>query len=411
MSGISGTNPQVDLRALLGDFTEIKQEARQSVENALVMLGTVIAGNSLNSDNLQELPPPSFSMLGGIAELSLRIGLIQDALDQLMQEVSKLGIGQRLNQADRANQEQLARIDEQVAEATEAAAKSKEAEEKGNLFQMIGDWVNVAITAISLAITVAGAVLGGIVTGGAATVALAVAIVALSITLAAQITLAADSTDAHRNGGEGFLGDARGALETTAMVAGIVAAVASVATGLIAISRGFSAAAGAAAKELGEEATQAAVKAATKEGVKQALKESGKEALHLGGKEVLMEAAPKAAYTAFREVAAETLKTLEKQATIVTITQLVNAGINAAGTVEKNKILKEAEEHLQAAKDAEAEAKAFEAVVKMLQKVISQMQEELESMIDAALQSLDAVFGIIDDTQTSQKKIMQSSGA
>jgi transcription termination factor NusB len=110
-------------------------------------------------------------------------------------------------------------------------------------------------------------------------------------------------------------------------------------------------------------------------------------------------------------VAAETLKTLATQAKIVTITQLANAGINAAGTVEKNKILEEAEEHLQAAKDAEAEAKAFEAVVKMLQKVISQMQEELESMIDAALQSLDAVFGIIDDTQTSQKKIMQSSGA
>ena len=135
MSGISGTNPQVDLRALLGDFTEIKQEARQSVENALVMLGTVIAGNSLNRDNLQELPPPSFSMLGGIAELSLRIGLIQDALDQLMQEVSKLGISQRLNQADRANQEQIARIAEQVAEAKEAAAKSKEAEEKGNFIE------------------------------------------------------------------------------------------------------------------------------------------------------------------------------------------------------------------------------------------------------------------------------------
>jgi hypothetical protein len=406
MSGISGTNPQVDLRALLGDFTEIKQEARQSVENALVMLGTVIAGNSLNRDNLQELPPPSFSMLGGIAALSLRIGLIQDALDQLMQEVSKVGIGQRLNQADRANQEQLARIDEQVAEAKEAAAKSKEAEEKGNLFQMIGDWVNVAITAISLAITVVGAVLGGIVTGGAATVALAVAIVALSITLAAQITLAIDSTVAYQNGGEGFLGDARGALETTAMVAGIVAAVASVATGLIAIARGFSAATAAAAKELGEEATQAAVKAATKEGVKQALKESGKEA----AKEI-MEAAPQAAYTAFREVAAETLKTLATQAKIVTITQLANAGINAAGTVEKNKILREAEKHEEAAAEAEAEAKAFEAVVKMLQKVISQMQEELESMIDAALQSLDAVFGIIDDTQTSQKKIMQSSGA
>jgi hypothetical protein len=406
MSGISGTNPQVDLRALLGDFTEIKQEARQSVENALVMLGTVIAGNSLNRDNLQKLPPPSFSMLGGIAELSLRIGLIQDALDQLMQEVSKVGIGQRLNQADRANQEQLARIDEQVAEAKEAAAKSKEAEEKGNLFQMIGDWVNVAITAISLAITVVGAVLGGIVTGGAATVALAVAIVALSITLAAQITLAIDSTVAYKNGGEGFLGDARGALETTAMVAGIVAAVASVATGLIAIARGFSAAAGAAAKELGEEATQAAVKAATREGVKQALKESGKEA----AKEI-MEAAPQAAYTAFKEVAAKTLGTLTKQASVNGIAQLANYGINAAGTVEKNKILIEAEKHKDAAAEAEAEAKAFEAVVKMLQKVISQMQEELESMIDAALQSLDAVFGIIDDTQTSQKKIMQSSGA
>lgn len=406
MSGISGTNPQVDLRALLGDFTEIKQEARQSVENALVMLGTVIAGNSLNRDNLQELPPPSFSMLGGIAALSLRIGLIQDALDQLMQEVSKVGIGQRLNQADRANQEQLARIDEQVAEAKEAAAKSKEAEEKGNLFQMIGDWVNVAITAISLAITVVGAVLGGIVTGGAATVALAVAIVALSITLAAQITLAIDSTVAYKNGGEGFLGDARGALETTAMVAGIVAAVASVATGLIAIARGFSAATAAAAKELGEEATQAAVKAATREGVKEALKESGKEA----AKEI-MDAAPQAAYTAFKEVAAKTLGTLTKQASVNGIAQLANYGINAAGTVEKNKILKEAKKHEDAAAEAEAEAKAFEAVVKMLQKVISQMQEELESMIDAALQSLDAVFGIIDDTQTSQKKIMQSSGA
>lgn len=410
MSGISGTNPQVDLRALLGDFTEIKQEARQSVENALVMLGTVIAGNSLNRDNLQELPPPSFSMLGGIAALSLRIGLIQDALDQLMQEVSKVGIGQRLNQADRANQEQIAKIEEQVAEAKEAAAKSKEAEEKGNLFQMIGDWVNVAITAISLAITVVGAVLGGIVTGGAATVALAVAIVALSITLAAQITLAIDSTVAHKNGGEGFLGDARGALETTAMVAGIVAAVASVATGLIAIARGFSAATAAAAKELGEEATQAAVKAATREGVKQALTESGTEAAKKAAKET-MEAAPQAAYTAFKEVAAKTLGTLKNKGMVDGIAELAKHGINAAGTVEKNKILKEAKKHEDAAAEAEAEAKAFEAVVKMLQKVISQMQEELESMIDAALQSLDAVFGIIDDTQTSQKKIMQSSGA
>ena len=73
--------------------------------------------------------------------------------------------------------------------------------------------------------------------------------------------------------------------------------------------------------------------------------------------------------------------------------------------------LEAAEGHKKAAADAEAEAKALEAVVKMLQKVIAQMQEELEAMIDAALQSLDVIFGVIDDTQTSQTKIMQSSGA
>ena len=402
MSGISSTTTQFDPQALLGDFTEIRREASKSVESALVMLGTVIAGNSLNAENVQELPRPSSSMLGGIAELTLRMGLIQDALDQLMQEVSKLGIDQRLNQANRANQDQLAKIDEQVTEMKAAAAKAKEADEKGNLFTMIGDWVNVAITAISLAITVVAAVGGSIFTGGLAGVALGVAIAALSVTLAAQITLAIDSTVAYENGGKGFLGDARGALETTAMVAGIVASVASVATGLFSIARGLSAATMAAGKELGEEATKEAIKAATKEGVKQALKEGSEEGLG---------AAAKAAFTAYKAMTVETLKVISNQAALVGVQQVALAGINAGGTFAQNDILEAAEGHKKAAADAEAEAKALEAVVKMLQKVIAQMQEELEAMIDAALQSLDVIFGGIDDTQTSQTKIMQSSGA
>lgn len=402
MSGISSTTTQFDPQALLGDFTEIRREASKSVESALVMLGTVIAGNSLNAKGAQELPRPSSSMLGGIAELSLRMGLIQDALDQLMQEVSKVGISQRLNQANRANQEQLAKIDEQVTEMKAAAAKAKEADEKGNLFTMIGDWVNVAITAISLAITVVAAVGGSIFTGGLAGVALGVAIAALSVTLAAQITLAIDSTVAYENGGKGFLGDARGALETTAMVAGIVASVASVATGLFSIARGLSAATMAAGKELGEEATKEAIKAATKEGVKQALKEGSEEGLG---------AAAKAAFTAYKAMTVETLKVISNQAALVGVQQVALAGINAGGTFAQNDILEAAEGHKKAAADAEAEAKALEAVVKMLQKVIAQMQEELEAMIDAALQSLDVIFGVIDDTQTSQTKIMQSSGA
>ena len=402
MSGISSTTTQFDPQALLGDFTEIRREASKSVESALVMLGTVIAGNSLNAKGAQELPRPSSSMLGGIAELSLRMGLIQDALDQLMQEVSKLGIDQRLKQANRVNQEQLVKIEEQVAEMEAAAAKAKEADEKGNLFTMIGDWVNVAITAISLAITVVAAVGGSIFTGGLAGVALGVAIVALSVTLAAQITLAIDSTVAYENGGKGFLGDARGALETTAMVAGIVASVASVATGLFSIARGLSAATMAAGKELGEEATKEAIKAATKEGVKQALKEGSEEGLG---------AAAKAAFTAYKAVTVETLEVIGRQAQLVVVQKLAVAGINAGGTFAKNDILEAAAEHTKAAADAEAEAKALEATVKMLQRVIAQMQEELEAMIDAALQSLDVIFGIGDDAKTSQTKIMQSSGA
>jgi len=402
MSGISSTTTQFDPQAFLGDFNEIRREASKSVESALVMLGTVIAGNSLNAKGAQELPQPSSSMLGGIAELSLRMGLIQDALDQLMQEVSKLGIEQRLNQANRANQEQLTKIDEQVTEMKAAAAKAKEADEKGNLFTMIGDWVNVAITAISLAITVVAAVGGSIFTGGLAGVALGVAIAALSVTLAAQITLAIDSTVAYENGGKGFLGDARGALETTAMVAGIVASVASVATGLFSIARGVSAATMAAGKELGEEATKEAIKAATKEGVKQALKEGSEEGLG---------AAAKAAFTAYKAMTVETLKVISNQAALVGVQQVALAGINAGGTFAQNDILEAAEVHKKAAADAEAEAKALEATVKMLQRVIAQMQEELEAMIDAALQSLDVIFGIGDDAQTSQTKIMQSSGA
>lgn len=406
MSGIdtSGNNLQIDPQALLGDTSEIKQEAKKSIEQALQMLGTVIAGNSLEAEEgVQELPPPSSSLLGGVTDLTLKIGLIQDALDQLMQEVSKLGIEQRMNQADQANQQQLEKIEEQAAEMQEAAAKAKEAEEKGNLFQMIGDWVNVAITAIAIAVTAVTAVVAGALTGGVAAVALGVAIAAMSVCLAAQITLAVDSTVAYHNDGQGFMSDdVRGAMETTAMVAGIIGSVASLVSGFAAIAKGVSAALSAAAKELGEEATKAAIQQAAKEGVKAGIKNAADEG---------MSAAAQAAKQAYQEAAGATMKTITNLAKTQFVGQLASQAVETGGTIATNEIKQDALAHERNAAEAEAAAKELQAVITMLKKMIEQLQEELEAMMDSAAQSLEVIFGMCDDSQTSMQKIHQSMQA
>jgi hypothetical protein len=157
------TSGNVGTQALHKELSEIKQLASQSIEKALTLFGTVNSGGTkVNENGSLTLVPPK-SILTSVGDLTLRIALMQDALDQLMQEVSKNEIQQRLNDLNRENQEHLAKIKEQMKEVEKSAQKAREAAQKTNIFKAIANFfkalvdfivgVFTAIAAIGYALT------------------------------------------------------------------------------------------------------------------------------------------------------------------------------------------------------------------------------------------------------------------
>lgn len=108
--------PSFDATRFHTDLDKIRQEASGSIIKALTMLGTLSTTGALPGDkNATALEPPK-GLLMNAADLTLRIGLLQDALNELMQQVSKTEITGRLNDLNRENAEQVDKMKKQMEE-------------------------------------------------------------------------------------------------------------------------------------------------------------------------------------------------------------------------------------------------------------------------------------------------------
>ncbi len=227
-SGLSGT------QALHTELTEIKQEAAKSIEKALTLFGTVNAGGApVNANGSPSLTAPK-SIVTNVSDLTLRIALMQDALDQLMQEVSKNEIKQRLNELNRENQEHLAKVKEQLKEAEKSAQKAREAAQKTNIFKAIANFFKALVDFI-VGVFTAVAAIGYALTGNVVAAAgLFVASAALFASSAVNLIMAVDSMVAAAKGSDsGFLNEkALKGMQKTVEILGYVAMAAGMLGGL-----------------------------------------------------------------------------------------------------------------------------------------------------------------------------------
>src|SRR5690606_5292039 len=170
----------LNLQQTLGDFAEIKENALTSLQKSFRVLAKMPAAvassdAAARTDGLPNLDAPTVSR--SVNDLTLRIGLLQDALNQLMAQVSKTEIRQRMSELQKENQRQLEKFEQQMAKAAEAAEKAKEAQKKGNIFEAVGNWIQAAVAVVSAVVTMVSAV-GQILTNPVGAAGLIIASVA-----------------------------------------------------------------------------------------------------------------------------------------------------------------------------------------------------------------------------------------
>lgn len=276
--------PFVSNDSLLSDVGDIRQNGAQAIQAGITELGK-IAGNGIAKFSaimgLPSLAAPKIN--SSSADIALRIGLLQDALNQLMTEVSKLGLTQKMNEANAKNMEELEKITESIRKNAEAAEKAKEAEKKGNVIDAISNWVQAAVSIVSAVINIVSAIaqaaaavvtLGGYGYGLVAAGALITSAVALGVVAGGQIALAIDST-MKACGGAGCLTDSQRAdcakvIEVAgyiAMAAGMIGLVGGIASSL---SNAAGQVGGALGKESAKQGVGAMAKAAAKEAAQSA---------------------------------------------------------------------------------------------------------------------------------------------
>ncbi len=388
-------NPEV----LLGDLQDVRAAAAESLKESFKLLATALSGknSAAEANGLQELEAP-VNISRNVNDMTLRIGLLQDALNQLMQQVSRTEIKMRMNELQKENQKELQRFEEQMAKAAEAAEKAQESQKKGNIFEAVSNWIQAAISVVSAVFTLISAV-GQILTNPVGAAGLIVAGVALIGVAAVQITLAIDAT-MRAAGQEGFLSETqKEQMQLAAQIMGYIAIAGSM-IGLVG-------------------------------GIVVALGQAGKAAGALAGKEIGRLAATKLVATGMKEAATKTtnmtiarvakyafeeaMKPLTKLGLQMALVQIAGQSANAinkgVSAHEIAKLDKEASDLLAEADLAEAAAKAIAAQIAKLRALIEQMQEQLEDMVEQGQQTLSIIFGAIDESASSMTRIHQSSSA
>ncbi|PTY07816.1 hypothetical protein DB347_06215 [Opitutaceae bacterium EW11] len=389
----------LDPQALLGDVKDAKSEAIKALQKSFHLLGSVSTSEAAKTSDivkdsgLTELEKPTTSK--DINDITLRIGLLQDALNQLMEKVSRSEIKQRMNQMQNENKQQLEKFKEQMEKAAEAAEKNKEAQKKGNVFEAISNWIQAVVSIVSAVFTFVAAV-GEIFTNPAGAVGLFAAGVALVGAAAVQITLAVDAT-MRATGHEGFLSDAdKQKMQKAVEILGYIALAGSM-IGLVG-------------------------------GVVVALGQAGKAAATLTGEQVGRFAAAKLATTGTKEILKgsmdmtvsrvakyafdDAMENLLKYSARAGLSAVVGKGGTAiaSGVVsEKIADIKQEASDLKAEADrAEAEAKAMAAQIAKIRALIEQLQQELEAMIEQGQQTMSVIFGSIEQAGKAMTEIHQA---
>ena len=452
-STVAGFDPN----SLHTTLKEVKKTATESLTKALTLLSTVDATGTLPpKDGVMQLSAPKLNL--SAADLTLRIGLLQDALNELMTAVSKNEIEGRLNDLNRENREQLDKMKDQMKNIEKEAEKKREADKKVNIFQAIANFFKAIfdiISAVFTAIAAIGYALTGNIAGAAglfaATAALAAsAVINLVMTLDSVIKAA---------GGGGFLNEKaiQGMTKATEIL-GYVAMGAAMVGGLGAlvsgIRQGATMAAGKLAEkgihlstkeimqqlpkvggelfqEIASKGTQKLALELTKEGLEGAAKklpseialevakEAAEQAAKQGAsgliKEVAKDAALAAAGAIMKEALFNSLRPLLDLAARQAITSAIIQGSTqitqgVAGVLVAD-IREDAAAARRKADEAEAQAKAIQAMIELLRKTIEQLQEDLQNMLESSMETISAIFNAADETASSMKDLMHFQAA
>jgi cell division protein FtsB len=280
MSGITNQpkTTVVNPTALVGDLDQVKQQSQTSLNQALTNLGVLIASPNagVSPTGAQTLQTPSAMNLNNVSDMSLRMGLLQEALNQLQQQVSKDQIQARLTQENQQGKQQIQQMDQQMSQIEAAYKKSQEASHKSNIFQAIGDWFKAAVDFVSAVFTAVAAV-GEALENPVGAAGLFASTVAMIGACAIDTTLAINAT-VIAAGGTGFLSQSDiNAMNIASTVLGAVAAVAGMLGGVGAAVMGLREVASIVAEQAVKEGVDAGVDSLAKTAVnlcKEALTEA-----------------------------------------------------------------------------------------------------------------------------------------
>lgn len=433
-STIAGFDPA----SLHTTLKEVKQTAKESITKALTLLTTVDSTGVLPpKDGVMQLAPPKVNM--SAMDLTLRIGLLQDALNELMQAVSKNEIEGRLNELNRENREQLDKMKDQMKEMEKEAAKKREADKKVNIFQAIANFFKAIfdiISAVFTAIAAIGYALTGNVVAAAGLFAATAALLASGVI---NLVMAVDSV-VKAAGGGGFLSDkAIEGMTKATEILGAVAMGAAMVGGLGAVVSGIRQGSKLAASQLSnlgiKESTKELVLKAGKEALmelaqkipdkaaqklatdvaKQSMYEAVQQALKPGASALIKEVAKDTIQNAVKETIKSALRGMMELAARQSITSGIIQGATqitqgVAGVLVAD-IREDAAEARRKADEAEAQAKAIQAMIELLRKTIEQLQEDLQTMLDSCMDTISAIFKAADDTSESMKELMHFQSA
>jgi len=450
-NGTTAKLSSFDATQFHSELDTVREEGAKSITKALTLLTSLDAtGLVPGQAGAMTLAPPKGMM--NASDLTLRIGLLQDALNELMQQVSKNDIQGRLNDLNRANMEQLDKMKEQMKEIENSVKKQKEADKKSNTFAAIANFFKAAFDLVCAALSAVAAV-GYLFVNPAAAAGLVVSALALAASGYCNMVLAVDAAIV-AGGGEGFLSDnVKKDLEKATEILGYIALAAGVLSGIAVIVSAVRTGAAMAGKELMKQGLEAGNKAVAKEvlnagkqaiqeitrdffkqAAKEALKEGSKEAAEQTAKVFLEQAAKVAAREsinataseatkaglnavvkqAITSVVKETMKPLLEEMVKLSLRQAAAAILLAApsaitsgvGDVKVANLELEAADARREADEAEAQAKSIEAMITMLRNMIDQLQSDLETMLESAMETVSAIFKAADDSASSMKELM-----
>jgi hypothetical protein len=407
MSSISNSTTaklsSFDATQFHSELDTVREEGAISITNALTLLTSLDAtGLVPGQAGAMTLVPPKGMM--NASDLTLRIGLLQDALNELMQQVSKNEIQGRLNDLNRANMEQLDKMKEQMKEIENSVKKQKEADKKSNTFAAIANFFKAAFD-IVCAVSSAVAAVGYLFVNPAAAVGLAVSALALAASGICNMVVAIDAAMAAATG-KGFLSDTdKKNLEKATEILGYIALVAGVLSGIAVIVSAVRTGAAMAGKELMKHGLEAGNKAIAKEVLnagKQAIQEITRDFFKQAAKEALTSVVKEAMKPMLQEMIELSLK----QSVAAILLAAPSAITSGVGDVKEANLEEEAAGARREADKAEAQAKSIEAMITMLRNMIEQLQSDLEDMMEAAMETVSAIFKAADDSASSMKELM-----